>query len=144
MGVVTGTRENNTTGSNIDNQETSADRLVYFAAERTLFAWIRAGLALMALGFVVDRFALVLTMMQTTIPKGRHTELISSWIGVLFVIVGIGVNITGGIRYQRFERHYHRSLDTRPGHGLSMGNGFVIVISIIGVVLVFFLCDMFR
>ena len=98
----------------------------------------------MALGFVVDRFTLVLAMMQTALPKGRHTEVISSWVGVLFVIVGIGVNITGAIRYHRFERHYHRNVDTRPGHGLSLGNGFVIVISIIGTVLVFFLCDMFK
>jgi putative membrane protein len=33
---------------------------VYFAAERTLLAWVRTGLALMGFGFVVSRFGLFL------------------------------------------------------------------------------------
>jgi len=48
-----------------DTQETGR-RLVYFAAERTLMAWIRTALGLMALGFVIDRFGLVLRM---TLPE---------------------------------------------------------------------------
>ena len=46
--------------------ETSADRLVYFSAERTLLSWVRAGLGMMAVGFVVDRFTLTL--------KGTNTR----------------------------------------------------------------------
>ena len=46
--------------SNSPDQETVGRRLVYFAAERTLMSWIRAALGLMALGFVIDRFGLVL------------------------------------------------------------------------------------
>ena len=38
-------------------------RLVYLAAERTLTSWIRAELLLMALGFVIFRFELVLDLM---------------------------------------------------------------------------------
>jgi putative membrane protein len=34
------------------------DPRVYFAAERTLLAWIRTGLALMGLGFAIARFGL--------------------------------------------------------------------------------------
>jgi putative membrane protein len=40
--------------------ETIGRRLVYFAAERTLMAWVRAALGMMALGFLIDRFGLVL------------------------------------------------------------------------------------
>jgi putative membrane protein len=36
----------------------------YLAAERTLLAWIRTGLALMGFGFVVARFGLFLQQVQ--------------------------------------------------------------------------------
>ncbi|HET6326866.1 MAG TPA: DUF202 domain-containing protein [Planctomycetaceae bacterium] len=36
------------------------DPRVYFAAERTLLAWVRTGLAMMGFGFVVARFGLFL------------------------------------------------------------------------------------
>ena len=36
----------------------------YLAAERTLLAWIRTGLALMGFGFVVARFGLFLQEVQ--------------------------------------------------------------------------------
>jgi len=42
------------------------DPRVYFAAERTLLAWIRSGLTVMALGFVVARFGLFLALMSAS------------------------------------------------------------------------------
>jgi putative membrane protein len=36
----------------------------YLAAERTLLAWIRTGLALMGFGFVVARFGLFLQQLE--------------------------------------------------------------------------------
>src|ERR1035438_6005312 len=44
----------------------------YLAAERTLLAWIRTGLALMGFGFVVARFGLFLQqlqIMQSALPE---------------------------------------------------------------------------
>ena len=44
----------------VATQPTGEDPRVRFAAERTLLAWIRTGLALMGFGFVVARFGLFL------------------------------------------------------------------------------------
>lgn len=41
-----------------------SDPRVYFAAERTLLAWLRTGLGIMAFGFVVARFGLFLRLVQ--------------------------------------------------------------------------------
>ena len=41
----------------------------YLAAERTLLAWIRTGLALMGFGFVVARFGLFLEMCSTCLTS---------------------------------------------------------------------------
>ncbi len=43
---------------------TEADPRVYFAAERTLLAWIRTGITIMAFGFVVARFGLFLRLLR--------------------------------------------------------------------------------
>jgi uncharacterized membrane protein YidH (DUF202 family) len=42
----------------IKKPDDALDPRVYFAAERTLLAWVRTGLALMGFGFVVARFPL--------------------------------------------------------------------------------------
>lgn len=48
------------------------DPRVFFAAERTLLAWNRTGLTLMAFGFVLERFGLFLHMLrQTSNHSGR-------------------------------------------------------------------------
>ncbi|HEU4707865.1 MAG TPA: DUF202 domain-containing protein, partial [Methylophilaceae bacterium] len=43
-----------------------SDPRVFFATERTLLAWIRTGLTVVALGFVVARFGLFLTLLTAT------------------------------------------------------------------------------
>jgi putative membrane protein len=41
----------------------TADLRVYFAAERTLLAWVRTGIGVMAFGFVVAPFGLFLVVL---------------------------------------------------------------------------------
>jgi len=43
----------------------------YLAAERTVLAWIRTGIALMGLGFVLARFGLFLEELTTCSPIFR-------------------------------------------------------------------------
>ncbi|HMD54220.1 MAG TPA: DUF202 domain-containing protein [Phycisphaerae bacterium] len=72
------------------------------AAERTILAWIRTGLALMGFGFVVARFGLFLRELAElhepwlNIPENNSLSL---WTGIALVALGIAVNITAAIRY---------------------------------------------
>jgi len=63
------------------------DPRVFFAAERTLMAWNRTGLTLMAFGFVLERFGLFLHMLrQDPAHTGRD---LSFWIGIAFIALAL-------------------------------------------------------
>jgi uncharacterized protein (DUF302 family)/uncharacterized membrane protein YidH (DUF202 family) len=81
----------------------------YLAAERTLLAWIRTGLALMGFGFVVARFGLFLQqleIMQRT-PMERSYGL-SLWFGTALIAVGVIVNVFAGWQHLRLVRELDR------------------------------------
>lgn len=69
------------------------DPRVLFAAERTLLAWIRTGVALMGFGFVVARFGLFLRQFVSA-QKGSVVppSPFSVWVGIGLVVLGIVVN----------------------------------------------------
>jgi len=119
--------------------ETSGDRLIYFAAERTLLSWIRVSLAFMALGFVVDRFELFLKNMMVRSMPDLPNHPITSWIGIMLVLVGVVANVAAAIKFIRFETRYQRKTDTRPGHGLMLGVFLTVTASVLGILLIFFL-----
>jgi len=81
------------------------DPRVYFAAERTLLAWIRTGLALMGFGFALARFGLFLRQLQaveTNLPV--HSTMGSPLTGVTLISLGVIVTLIGSIQYSRTIR----------------------------------------
>ena len=80
--------------------EPQNDPRVYFAAERTLLAWIRTGLALMGIGFAVARFGLFLRQMQASEIHGPIRSYgVSVWSGVALVALGVLVNLGAMTRH---------------------------------------------
>lgn len=78
------------------------DPRVYLAAERTLLAWIRTGLALMGFGFVVARFGLFLREMQAVERAAPlQAPRLSLWFGVALVAMGVIVTVVAAINHQR-------------------------------------------
>lgn len=119
--------------------ETMAHRLVYFAAERTLMAWIRSALGLMALGFVIDRFGLVLRTAMPKIGPSLHPKAFSFWVGTVMVLLGALMAIAAALRYWRFSVAYHRQGSTRPRHGLAVGVVFTFLVAVFGFLIAYFL-----
>ena len=84
-----------------------SDPRVLFAAERTLLAWIRTGLTVIGLGFVVSRFGLFLRIMAVSATGGGDhpgSSRSSTWLGVLLVIVGAASIIVAVTQFQAFVR----------------------------------------
>jgi len=81
----------------------AGDPRVYFAAERTLLAWIRTGIGVMAFGFVVARFGLFLRLLQ--VQGGESTvHGFSPYLGAALVVLGSVATGAGALEYRRFCR----------------------------------------
>lgn len=93
--------------------DTTGDPRVYFAAERTLLAWIRTGISIMAFGFVVARFGLFLRLLPT---RGGQppTDGVSSYLGASLVVLGIVATAAGALEYRRFCRQLRPEELTSP------------------------------
>src|SRR5215469_16412199 len=87
----------------------------YLAAERTLLAGIRTGLALMGFGFVVARFGVFLQELQTTqhVLSGRSYGL-SLWFGTALIVAGVTVNVFAPWHHFRLVQSLDLGETTQP------------------------------
>lgn len=119
----------------------SADPRVFFAAERTLMAWVRSGITVMALGFVVAKFGLFLTLLTANGAINSHAHQssnLSNLFGIALVI--IGVVITLGAQYN--HHIYVRTLPPQdvPKLAISwLGSFLSLSIAFVGVLLAAYL-----
>lgn len=85
----------------------------HLANKRTMLAWARTGIAVMALGFVVSRFGLLLRELRLTTPR-LLPEGVSTVFGASLVVIGGLAIILATLDYLRtgraIDRHaYHWS-----------------------------------
>jgi uncharacterized protein (DUF302 family)/uncharacterized membrane protein YidH (DUF202 family) len=81
----------------------------YLAAERTLLAWVRTGIALMGFGFVVARFGLFLTQLQALQHGAEiHSYGLSLWFGTGLILIGVVVICLSAWRHVRLVDELER------------------------------------
>lgn len=78
------------------------DPRVFYAAERTLLAWVRTGLAVIGMGFVVARFEFTFSPVHQ--PHTAHPHFGATIIGMGLVILGAMTMIVAARTHARFCR----------------------------------------
>jgi putative membrane protein len=108
------------------------DPRVLFAAERTLLAWTRTSLTLMALGFAVERFSLFVRMLRPEIPQvGRGSSFV---IGVALLLLGSLASLLSVLQYRRVVKTLNTD-EIPQGYWIWLAASLNIALAICGVVL---------
>jgi putative membrane protein len=79
------------------------DPRVYFAAERTLLAWVRTGITVIGLGFVVARFGLFLRLVAPGQADVGRTGF-SALLGVALALGGGVLTALAALQFGAFLR----------------------------------------
>jgi len=103
----------------------------HLANERTFLAWTRTCIAIMALGFVVARFGLLIRELGPTAPRRTPTGL-STGVGVALVICGAALVLLATLRYRNAARAIDRNTyHPSPVLILLLAGGFVVVAALL-------------
>ncbi len=124
-----------------DESKRTADPMVVLSAERTLLAWIRTGIALMAFGFVVTRFGVFLRELAVIGGHGDALQPDGAAIGLGVVAGGALVNVGASVRHHRMIRRLRQGA-TEIGTGGSVALG--LATGICGIILIAVLTTVAR
>jgi len=113
------------------------DPRVFFAAERTLLAWTRTSLTLMAFGFMIERFSLFMFMLSPEKSEPFHRNL-SFWVGIAFLFLGSLTSITSIGQYQAVLRSL-KTVEIPPNYWIHAGVFANAIIAVMSVVLILYL-----
>jgi putative membrane protein len=110
------------------------DPRVFFAAERTLLAWMRTAIALIGLGFVVARFGLFLRVIRQHDGGDIGRHLPSVVLGVALSLLGTFAAGLATWQHRRFVRTLGER-DLPPGYRIGVGPALGLAIAIAGIML---------
>ncbi len=111
------------------------DPRVLFAAERTLLAWHRTSLTLMAFGFVIERFGLFMAMLQGLKHPPRDA---SFWVGCGFIVLGSLVAVLAVVQYRKLLKTL-KPVEIPTGYWVNFSVLVNLLLAILGLLLLGYL-----
>lgn len=123
-----------------------SDPRVFFAAERTLLAWLRTGLAIIAIGFLVARFGLFVQLLALQASAhaagaaiaGRTSPPLASALGIGFVAIGALLILVAAIQHARFVATLPQA-DLPPAYSRAVAVWMSLAVAALGGVLAVYL-----
>lgn len=109
------------------------DPRVFFAAERTLLAWSRTGLALIAFGFIVERAGLLLALLAPAGSAGDQSPALF-WLGLGFLAAGAIVTALSALQYRGVLKTLNPQ-EVPQGYGTWLAPATSLMIAVLGAVM---------
>jgi putative membrane protein len=111
------------------------------ANERTFLAWVRTAIAIMAFGFLVEKFDLFLriasaSLTARTLPAGG--QIVGNVAGLLLIALGGGMMILAIIRFRKIALDID-ARELRPGIGAWLDITLVTLLVLLGATLFVYL-----
>jgi putative membrane protein len=111
------------------------------ANERTFLAWVRTGVAVIAFGFVIEKFDLfLLTILDAaSVDPARRARLerlagpSTRYEGLALIVVGVALLVVAAVRFVRTERLLSDPrVHSRPGAGAEVVLSAVLALIVAG------------
>ena len=104
------------------------------ANERTFLAWVRTAIAVMAFGFLVERFDLFLRYLAPQSAQRQltyHGEAFANWTGLAFILLGVATTVLAGVRFVRTAKDIETD-DEVPGPGARFDLALATLVGLLG------------
>lgn len=113
------------------------------ANERTFLAWVRTAIAIMAFGFVIEKFDLFLAALapQTTFRQiAPHGQKFANAAGLAFIAIGVVMIVLAGIRFTATTKAIDAD-DTLPSPGERFDVALATLIGLLGISLFLYMAS---
>jgi putative membrane protein len=107
------------------------------ANERTFLAWVRTAIAIMAFGFVIERFDLFLQMVAPQMAQQHftpHGQWFANVAGLTFIILGVAMVAIAGFRFVKTAKDIEIEVDV-PSPGERFDLALALLIGLLGAAL---------
>jgi inner membrane protein YidH len=111
------------------------------ANERTFLAWVRTAIAVMAFGFVIERFDLFLQVVAPQLTQRQltaHGQLFANVAGLVFIAIGVAMVAIAGFRFTRIVKDIESDAEV-PSPGERFDLALAALIGLLGASLFLFL-----
>jgi putative membrane protein len=111
------------------------------ANERTFLAWVRTAIAVMAFGFVIERFDLFLQLAAPQLALKQaapHGQALANAAGLAFIGIGVVMIVIAGFRFRKTAKDIESETDV-PSPGERFDLALAALIGLLGVALFLYL-----
>ena len=111
------------------------------ANERTFLAWVRTAIAIMAFGFVIERFDLFLQLAAPQLALKQaapHSQAFANAAGLAFIGIGVVMIVIAGFRFRKTAKDIETETDV-PSPGERFDLALAVLLVLLGVALFLYL-----